>query len=212
MTVPSPLIELAGGHEAWLASRSGSFRRRMRQLWRRLEARGASWRRTSAADELPRDLAAFARLHRARWDFRGGSGVLTPGVEAMVAQAGPRAAAERSGFRLWSLEAEGEIVCSQLFLAAGRRSGWWLGGFDPEWARESPTLALLDRIVADAFARDEDVLDLGAGRPGVQAPLRHRRGARRLEPRAADRGPRPPRGRRRAGRGAASPTSCGGTS
>jgi CelD/BcsL family acetyltransferase involved in cellulose biosynthesis len=162
VTVPAPLIELAGGHDAWLAGRTGSFRRRMRQLRRRLEQRGAVWRLTRTAAELPRDLAAFSRLHRARWDFRGGSGVLTAGVDAMVAQAG-RELLPSGRFRLWSLEADGEIVCSQLFLAAGRRCGWWLGGFDPAWARESPTLALLDRIVADAFERDEDVLDLGAG-------------------------------------------------
>jgi CelD/BcsL family acetyltransferase involved in cellulose biosynthesis len=161
-SVPAPLIDLAGGHDAWLAGRTGSFRRRMRQLRRRLDQRGATWRTTQTAAELPRDLAAFARLHRARWDFRGGSGVLEPGVEAMLAQAG-RELLPSGRFRLWSLEAEGEIVCSQLFLAAGRRCGWWLGGFDPAWARESPTLALLDRIVADAFERDEDVLDLGAG-------------------------------------------------
>jgi CelD/BcsL family acetyltransferase involved in cellulose biosynthesis len=162
VTVSAPLIDLAGGHAAWLAGRSGSFRRRMRQLWRRLDQRGATWRVTETAAELPRDLAAFAHLHRARWDFRGGSGVLTPGVEAMLAQAAGELLPS-GRFRLWSLEAEGEIVCSQLFLAAGRRCGWWLGGFDPDWARESPTLALLDRIVADAFERDEDVLDLGAG-------------------------------------------------
>jgi CelD/BcsL family acetyltransferase involved in cellulose biosynthesis len=169
VSVPAPLIDLSAGHEAWLAGRTGSFRRRMRQLARRLEQRGAQPRRTVTADELPRDLAAFARLHRARWDFRGGSGVLTPAVEAMLAQAG-RELLPTDRFRLWSLEADGEIVCSQLFLAAGRRCGWWLGGFDPEWARESPTLALLDRIVADAFERDEDVLDLGAG----DQPYKHR--------------------------------------
>jgi CelD/BcsL family acetyltransferase involved in cellulose biosynthesis len=169
VTVAAPLIQLQDGHEAWLAGRTGSFRRRMRQLWRRLDARGARWRRTTSVEELPRDLEAFARLHRARWDFRGGSGVLTPGVEAMVAQAG-RDLLPSGRFRLWSLELDDAIVCSQLFVAAGRRCGWWLGGFDPAWARESPTLALLDRIVADAFERDEDVLDLGAG----DQPYKHR--------------------------------------
>jgi CelD/BcsL family acetyltransferase involved in cellulose biosynthesis len=162
VTVRAPLIDLTGGHDAWLAGRSGSFRRRMRQLRRRLDARGARWRRTASAAELPRDLEAFARLHHARWDFRGGSAVLTGGVEAMLAEAG-RGLLPSGRFRLWSLEVDGAIVCSQLFLAAGRRCGWWLGGFDPAWARESPTLALLDRIVVDAFERDEDVLDLGAG-------------------------------------------------
>jgi CelD/BcsL family acetyltransferase involved in cellulose biosynthesis len=162
VSVPAPVIDLTTGAHAWLEGRSGSFRRRMRQLWRRLEGRGATWRRTTDTAELPRDLEALARLHRARWDFRGGSGVLTPGVEAMLAQAG-RELLPSGRFRLWSLEAGGEIVCSQLFLAAGRRCGWWLGGFDPAWADESPTLALLLRIVDDAFERDEDVLDLGAG-------------------------------------------------
>jgi CelD/BcsL family acetyltransferase involved in cellulose biosynthesis len=65
--------------------------------------------------------------------------------------------------RLWTLEAEGAAISSQLFVAAGGAVTYWLGGFDPAWAREHPALVVLLRAVEDAFARGDERMDLGAG-------------------------------------------------
>jgi hypothetical protein len=90
-TSPEPYVTLdAGSYEAWLAARSSSFRGQVRKVRRRLDKRGVTMRRATDAQELAHDLRAFAALHRSRWDPEGGSAVLSPAVEAMLLEAGPR--------------------------------------------------------------------------------------------------------------------------
>ena len=151
LRLPVPVVQLGGD---WLASRSANFRQQMRRAWRRLEEQGARLTRDI-------DVAGFARLHRARWDPRGGSGVLTHGVEAMIADAAVRLGPER--LRLFTLVVEGRAISSHLFLAAGGRVTYWLGGFDDRYAREHPAQVVIAKAVEDAIDRGDDLLDLGAG-------------------------------------------------
>ncbi|WP_028058896.1 GNAT family N-acetyltransferase [Candidatus Solirubrobacter pratensis] len=154
LRLPVPELRLSAD---WPASRSANFRQQMRRAWRRLQERGARLR-TSCEQA---DVAAFARLHRLRWDPRGGSGVLTPGVEAMLVEAGARLGAER--LRLFTLAAEDRDISSHLFLAAGGHVTYWLGGFDPAFAREHPAQVVILKAVEDAIARGDERLDLGPG-------------------------------------------------
>jgi CelD/BcsL family acetyltransferase involved in cellulose biosynthesis len=133
----------------WLATRSANFRQQMRRAWRKLNA------------ELTTepDVEAFARLHRARWDPRGGSGVLTPGVEAMLkaTQLGP------DRLRLYTLRTGDRAISSHLFLAAGGHVTYWLGGFDDAYAKQHPAQLVILRAIEDAIERGDHTLDLGAG-------------------------------------------------
>jgi CelD/BcsL family acetyltransferase involved in cellulose biosynthesis len=161
--VPEPLVSLdAGSFEAWQAAKSSHFRAKLRRARRRLGDRGAQVRMTSGPDELERDLAAFARLHHARWQDRGGSGVVTPAVERMLREAGPALLAG-GRLELWSLDTGDDIVCSQLWLRAGGGITFWLGGLDEAWAKEEVTLVTLAAVVEDAFARRLHRVSLGAG-------------------------------------------------
>ena len=132
----------------------------MRRAARDLEERGATFR-LADAETLADDLGAFARLHRARWEERGGTAVLTAGVERMLAAAGPRLGPER--FRLWLLELEGRPVCAEIVLAAGGRATFWLGGFEPEFARLQPSIQTMLRAIEQAFELGDDSVDLGLG-------------------------------------------------
>jgi CelD/BcsL family acetyltransferase involved in cellulose biosynthesis len=66
-------------------------------------------------------------------------------------------------FRLFVVDDESDIVSSQLFVAAGHRLSYWLGGFDERWARHRPGLVAILAAVRDAFDRGVEEIDFGRG-------------------------------------------------
>jgi CelD/BcsL family acetyltransferase involved in cellulose biosynthesis len=159
----APTVALgAGDIDAWLARRSSNFRQQMRRARRKLEKQGAVFRVSESASELERDLADFARLHHARWDSRGGSISLRPGTDAMLREAGAELLGERR-FRLASIEVDGKVVNSQLFVAAGREVSYWNGGFDDDYARLKPSYVGLVDAIGQALDHGDARLDLGPG-------------------------------------------------
>jgi CelD/BcsL family acetyltransferase involved in cellulose biosynthesis len=73
--------------------------------------------------------------------------------------------------RVWSLEIGGQIVASEVFLAAGGHVSAWLGGFDGASERLSPSLQLILRALEDGFERGDERLDLG---PSAQPDFKAR--------------------------------------
>ena len=66
-------------------------------------------------------------------------------------------------FRLWSLDAGGATISTHLFVAAGDRQAYWLGGFDDAWAEHRPAIQVLVEAVADGIERGERLVELGPG-------------------------------------------------
>jgi CelD/BcsL family acetyltransferase involved in cellulose biosynthesis len=160
---PAPVVPLEGGDlDGWLATRSSNFRQQMRRSRRKLEKDGFAFRTASTPDEVERDLEAFQRLHNARWDDRGGSDALTPGTDRMLAEAGGALVGERR-FQLISLERDGQVVNSQLFLAAGDEISYWNGGFDDDFASYKPSIVGLVEAVRSSLEQGFTRFDLGAG-------------------------------------------------
>ena len=153
--MPTPAARLDGGFEAWLARRRGGVRRDTLRRRRRLEEHGVRVRRAAGA-ELEAGVAALCRTYRARWEHRGGSDRLVPGLEAMLVAAG-RELGDR--FDLWLLESDGAAMAAHLFVAAGTELSAWGGGFQPECARYAPTvvlrLAAIERAASAGIARVE---------------------------------------------------------
>jgi CelD/BcsL family acetyltransferase involved in cellulose biosynthesis len=169
----APVVELdAPGFDAWLAGRSANFRQQTRRARRKLEAAGGAPRRLEGEAAVAA-LEDFARLHHARWSWRGGSDALDARVEAML-----RAAAAALGAHgrlwLWSIEAGGRLVSAHLFVGAGDRAVYWLGGHDAAWDAHRPGLQALVMAVEDGFDRGLARLDLG---PGPQEYKRRLAGA-----------------------------------
>ena len=156
----------------WLGTKSSNFRQQVRRARKQLEAAGARFR-LSTEGELGRDLEAFARLHHARWEQRGGSAALRPGVERMLEQAGGELL-PAGRFRLWCLDADGETVGAHAFVAAGEEVSYWLGGFDERWAAQRPGLTTLVVAVEDALGRGAARLDLGPGEGDYKSRLADR--------------------------------------
>ena len=159
---PNPYITLAGrDYDGWFAARSSNFRQQMRRVARKVEAAGGRTRMTTA-QEVERDLEQFARLHHARWNWRGGSGALHAGVEEMLCAAGRQLIAQ-GRFRLWTLEIDDQPVSSHLFVAAGGEVAYFNGGFDERFADLKPSLHTILVALEDCFARGERRMDLGLG-------------------------------------------------
>lgn len=163
-SMPLPVLEPGGRtYEEWFASKSSSFRQQTQRLRRRLVEQGGQFRLADGEESLVRGLEAFATLHHGRWSSRGGSGVLTPGVEAML----PDAARELAGegrFRLWLTEVDGQVIGADVWLAAGGEVSWWLGGFDDAWGHLKVSLLSMLAAIEDAFDRGDRWIDLGPGR------------------------------------------------
>lgn len=164
LSLPLPVLEPGGRtYDEWFASKSSSFRQQTQRLRRRLVEQGGQFRLAEGEESLARGLEAFATLHHARWSSRGGSGVLTPGVEAML----PDAARELAGdgrFRLWLAEVDGQVIGADVWLAAGGEVSWWLGGFDDAWAHLKVSLLSMLTAIEDGFERGDRWIDLGPGR------------------------------------------------
>lgn len=163
LTMPAPFIETTEkSYEEWFATKSKNFREQTRRRRRQLEKKGAVFRLATAPEEVEPGLIAFAELHHARWDPKGGSAVLTDGVRAMLPVVAGNLLAD-GRFRLWSIEIEGRVISSHLFVEAGGESAYWLGGFDPEWATQQPALQTLIAAIEDGWERGDRRIDLGAG-------------------------------------------------
>ncbi len=161
-TIPAPVVEAPPDGRGWLASRSRNFRSQVGRRRRRLEEAGARFERIDDADGIRAALPDFARLHRARWAWRGGSSLLDAATERMLADAAGELAAGGRMW-LWVIRADGRTVASTLFLSAGDAATYWLGGHDDEWAALAPGFQVLVAAVEDAFARGIGRIDLGAG-------------------------------------------------
>lgn len=161
--MPEPHVSLAAGSFAdWQQTRSASFRSQLKKVRRRLEERGVTTRRATTRAELERDLDAFLCLHHARWRDRGGSAVVTPGVERMLLDAAP-ALLLQGRMDVWSIEAEGEVICSQINLATPGQVTMWLGGYDEAWSDARLTFACFAAVIEDGFARGIPRISLGSG-------------------------------------------------
>lgn len=160
---PAPTATLDGlDFDSWMKHKSRNFRSQAGRMRRRLEARGARFAIASTEEELERGLAAFSRLHYARWQDRGGSMALDASVERALAEAG-RALLHSGRFRLVSIEAEDETISAHIFLAAGGEVSYWNGGFDEDWAADQPSMRALVVAIEDAFERSDSRLDFGGG-------------------------------------------------
>jgi CelD/BcsL family acetyltransferase involved in cellulose biosynthesis len=160
---PEPVVSLVEpDFDAWLAGKSSNFRQQLRRARRKLEQRGGVVRRAATHEEVQAGLAAFVRLHHSRWEDRGGTGILTPAVEAMLSDACP-AMVERDRLDLWSVEVDGRAVGSQIWLRGGGSTTMWLSGSDDDYADVRPAVLIIAAAIEDAFARGLRRATLGPG-------------------------------------------------
>jgi CelD/BcsL family acetyltransferase involved in cellulose biosynthesis len=157
----APIVTFeATDFEGWLKSRSANFRQQMRRARRQLAEAGGRVRLSDAAS-LSKDVADFLRLHHARWEERGGSGIPERMDEMLLDASTSLGAGER--LRLWMVELDGTAIGAGLFVAGGGEIAYVNGGFDEAHGALKPNLLAIAAAIEDGFARGERRLDLGGG-------------------------------------------------
>ena len=160
--VPAPLISMdVGSYDEWLSSKSSNFRQNARRHRRGLEKDGATFRLSTPSD-LRADLEAFGTLHEARWNARGGSNVLREGLLEMLHEVALELMPSNR-FRMWMIDIDGRPISAQIFVTAGDRVFYWLGGFDESWGRHQPTIQALLTALEHSFEIGDRIFDLGGG-------------------------------------------------
>lgn len=163
-SMPAPSATLGDDLDDWLADKSRNFRKQTRRHRRRLDEHGVVFR-LARPDEAAARLADFARLHEARFAYRGGSAVLDERVMRMLEHAAPQMMTH-DRFRLHLVEHDGQVLSAEIVLAAGGEATSWLGGFDDRWAREQVSMQGLLAAVDYAMECNDTRLDFG---PGAQS-------------------------------------------
>jgi CelD/BcsL family acetyltransferase involved in cellulose biosynthesis len=156
-----PMIEFADGFEAWMASKSGSFRRDLRRGEKRVRGDGGEFR-IADTTTLRADIATFIALHRGRLASKGGSSLDDDRIEAMLAAAGEELLGE-GRFRLISLDLDGTTIAAQLLVCAGAEASAWNSGFDEAYGRYSPVMQCIAHGLAEVANGGATSMSLGPG-------------------------------------------------
>jgi CelD/BcsL family acetyltransferase involved in cellulose biosynthesis len=158
-----PVVPLDGdGFDAWFGSKSRNFRQQMRRARRRLEESGGIVAQAATAEEMAERIPGLIELHESRWQERGGSAVVRPGLTEMLRDATSQLGVPGRA-RMWFAEAEGRMVSAHLVVACGGRSSYWLGGFDDDFAAFHPGMLCLLAEIEYACEIGQHLVDLGAG-------------------------------------------------
>jgi CelD/BcsL family acetyltransferase involved in cellulose biosynthesis len=156
-----PYIQLDGlDWEGYLASRSSSFRKKIRQRERKLQHQHQVEVRSATPESLQTDLSHFFTLHDRRW--QGQSSLDAPGAKQFL-NAFAAAAARRGWLRLRLLEVDGTPVAAFLGWRIGDRYAFYQSGFDPSWSEMSVGMVLLTRTIESALEEGASEFDMLLG-------------------------------------------------
>ena len=146
-----PVLEFPAKIEQLRARVPAPMLRKLRMNRRRVARIGGCTTEIATEESVAMLLDALFRLHDARW---AGEGVLgDPRVRAFHREAAPLLLAAGT-LRLQVLRVAGRIVAAYHALLAGpRRILFYLSGYDPDHARESPGTVLLGAMI-EAAARE----------------------------------------------------------
>jgi CelD/BcsL family acetyltransferase involved in cellulose biosynthesis len=144
----SPCLPLAGvGWDAYLASRTRSFREQIRRRERALSREHDARFRLADERTLSDDLGALFALHRARFAHTT-STFQHEGFHRDFAAT----ALERKWLRLWLLEVGGTPAAAWYGFRFGGIETYYQAGRDPAWERWSVGLVLLVHTIREAVA------------------------------------------------------------
>ncbi|HZT01679.1 MAG TPA: GNAT family N-acetyltransferase [Steroidobacteraceae bacterium] len=125
--------------------------RKLRMARHRANRRGGFSVERVGIDRVGGFLHELTRLHRARWQEKGGSEVLRDDlVGEFLAAATPRLLATGLA-RLLLLHVDGRCAGAYYGLSDGQRAHAWIGGFDPEFNHESPGTLLIAEAIESAI-------------------------------------------------------------
>ena len=158
----SYFTDIGDGIEAWLGQRQTEFRRTVRRRARRGEEQGFRVLTTEDGAEIMQRLPQLQTFYVRRQEERGGEGYRFD--DDMVEAIGMAIAlSPRGRFALSVLESDEQIIGTQLVQRAGTRMSCWITGFDNEWSRVGPGIAVLVEALHAGSRAGCAIADLGVG-------------------------------------------------
>jgi CelD/BcsL family acetyltransferase involved in cellulose biosynthesis len=133
--------------------RTGSTRKKLRQDWNRLSARGTVEivnDRTPAGVQLA--FEAFLALEKASWKGERGTALLSQDSDAAFVRRLIHDLAERQAASVAQLRVNGEVVAAQVLMYCGGTAYTWKTAFDAAYGRYSPGALLVDKITDQLLA------------------------------------------------------------
>ncbi len=161
---PTCVVDLGGGWDAYLASRSSRLRHEWRRKGRKLEGAGrVEFATFRAPDECSRALEAFFSVEARSWKGKAGSSLAT-GEQRVFHSLLARRAAERGWLRLHVLYLDSRPIAHVFGVRFRDRLVTLSSSFDPAESAWSPgTAVLLHALEAAAREGVSDVDFLGSG-------------------------------------------------
>jgi CelD/BcsL family acetyltransferase involved in cellulose biosynthesis len=135
-------------------------RRNVRTAQKRLEARGAAQFCFSREPDLLNDLF---RLHSARWQSQGESGVLADARTEAFHQLAAVGIAAAGMLRMHALKVDDALIGVVYAFARNGVVYSYLGGFDPEWLDYSPGTLTISAAIEHARAAGDRIFDFLRG-------------------------------------------------
>lgn len=161
----SPVVDLDGDFDAYLARLGRHTRRELGRLRRKLEAEQGAVRVESFAvpTKLDEELQAALELEASGWKGRRGTAILSRPDTAAFYRHFAAAFASRGELRLSTLVAGGRLIAFDLCLVTGGRAWTLKGAYDEEFRRYAPGLLLLIAEIEDAYGRGLTAVELLGG-------------------------------------------------
>ena len=151
--VPHAVLDLPSTWEVFLERFTSHTRRRLSRSIRLLAAEGAAYRVCETAGDITTYLDALFALQAQRWALRGQRpGPAEQAQRQFLDRLTPRLLA-RHRLELDMLELDGRPIAAQLGVHYGDTYQNLHTGFDPSFARFSPSVALAGQVVRRLLAR-----------------------------------------------------------
>jgi CelD/BcsL family acetyltransferase involved in cellulose biosynthesis len=146
-----PVVPLPSTMAEFESRLTPKFRHNLRNARNRLLKTGATLE-TAAPEQDDEYLDALFRLHAARWNARGGGGVLSSTAVQEFLRSVCHGFRMRGWLRLHGVRYGARLGAVVCIFCAARRSFYYIGGFDPAYSRDSPGNVLNGFAIEQAIA------------------------------------------------------------
>lgn len=141
--------------------------RTLHELWylrRRIAREGRIETEVATRETADSLLDAVFALHDARWSARGMPGVLADDAVREFHRNAARALFDGGVLRLQALRFDGQVIAALYAFTHMQRTYYYIGGFDPAYARFGPGHLIVGWAIEDAVREGAGVFDFLRGR------------------------------------------------
>jgi CelD/BcsL family acetyltransferase involved in cellulose biosynthesis len=133
--------------------RSGSTRKKLRQDWNRLCARGrVDVVNDRAPDQVRNAFEAFLALEFGSWKGAEGTAILCDNADAAFVRRLVGDLSQRRGASVALLRVDGRAIAAQVVMYCGPTAYTWKTAFDSDYAKYSPGALLIEKVTEELFA------------------------------------------------------------